>query len=182
MDLTDAEVDAASAGDQAAIGRVYEVLAPRVRRYLWGRGTEDPEGLTNEVFVTVLQRLPRIEGGQQGLVRFVFSVAHARYVDEVRRRTRQPAHVPYDGDRDQRVTNAAETTALEAVGLDGALRLLARLGDDQRDVVAMRVLGDLSLETTAEVMGRTVGAVKQLQRRGLLQLRTMIEEGVTPHA
>jgi RNA polymerase sigma-70 factor (ECF subfamily) len=44
-------------------------------------------------------------------------------------------------------------------------------------VVALRVLGDLSLEQTAAVVGKSTGAVKQLQRRGLLALRTLVESG-----
>jgi len=182
MELTDADVEAASGGDSRALTKVYESLAPRVRRYLWARGAEDAEGLTNEVFVTVLQRLPRIHGGEQGLVRFVFSVAHARYVDEVRCRVRRPLQLPYETEHDDRVAPAAEVTALEAAGLEGALRMLARLSEDQRAVVAMRVLGDLSLENTAQAMGRSVGAVKQLQRRGLLALRELVEEGENPRA
>jgi RNA polymerase sigma factor (sigma-70 family) len=181
MELTDADVDEAGAGDPHALTRVYEALAPRVQRYLWGRGAEDPEGLTHEVFVTVLRRIGTVEGGVEGLRRFVFSVAHARYVDEMRLRIRRPVHVPYDGADDRRTTVGAEAAALERLGADEALGLVSRLKDDQREVVAMRVLGELSLEQTAEVMGRSVGAVKQLQRRGLLALRSMIEEGGSHH-
>lgn len=176
MDLTDADVEDAGAGDTDALSRIYEALSPRVRKYLWARGAEDPEGLTQEVFVTVLRRVATIQGGAAGLSGFVFSVAHARYVDEVRRRARRPRHVPYDGADDTRVTAAAEASALERLGADEALELVSRLKDDQREVVAMRVLGELSLEQTAAAMGRSVGAVKQLQRRGLLALRAMIEE------
>jgi RNA polymerase sigma-70 factor (ECF subfamily) len=48
-------------------------------------------------------------------------------------------------------------------------------------VVALRTVAGLSLEETADVLGRSVGAIKQLQRRGLLGLRALAEErGVTP--
>ena len=39
----------------------------------------------------------------------------------------------------------------------------------------LRVLADLSLEETAGVLGKSVGSVKQLQRRGLLRLRQILE-------
>ena len=60
--------------------------------------------------------------------------------------------------------------------------LMAGLDADQRTVVALRVVGQLTLEETAEVIGKSVGAVKQLQRRGLLALRERVEsrKGVTP--
>jgi RNA polymerase sigma-70 factor (ECF subfamily) len=55
--------------------------------------------------------------------------------------------------------------------------LLAKLGDEQKTVILLRILGDLSLEETARVVGKSVGAVKQLQRRGLLALREHAEAG-----
>lgn len=176
MELTEAEVEAAVRGDPAAREHLYRTLAPRVQRYLWARGAEDPEASTNDVFLSVFGRLDRLEGGSAGLTRFVFSVAHARYVDEVRRRTRRPVHVPYDGGEDERVSPAAESGALESLGTTGVYHLLSRLGADQRDVVAMRVIAGLSLEETAAAIGRSVGSVKQLQRRGLLALRQMLGE------
>jgi RNA polymerase sigma-70 factor (ECF subfamily) len=147
-----------------------------VQAFLLAHGAEDPEDLTNEVFLHVLPRLDRLHGGVAGLRTFVFSVAHARSVDEVRRRARRPRQAPYDADRDARVTVSAEQVALE----DRAAYLrevLGRLNEGQRSVVTLRVLADLSVEETARVLGRTPGAVKQLQRRGLLALREILEGG-----
>ena len=47
----------------------------------------------------------------------------------------------------------------------------AQLAPDQRDVVLLRILGDLTVEQVAEMLGKTPGAVKQLQRRGLEAIR-----------
>jgi len=47
-------------------------------------------------------------------------------------------------------------------------------------VLSLRVVADLDLEQTAAVMERSVGSVKQLQRRALLALRALLEpSGVT---
>ena len=54
-------------------------------------------------------------------------------------------------------------------------QLLEELGEEQRAVIMLRVLADLSLEQTAGVLGKSVGSVKQLQRRGLLRLRELLE-------
>lgn len=181
VELTESEVAAAVSGDAAALEKVYRALAPRVQRYLWARGADDPEGTTNEVFLSVFGRLDRLEGGWAGLVRFVFSVAHARYVDDVRRRARRPVQVAYQRERDDRVSPGAETTVMEDLGAARVRALLAQLGEDQRDVVAMRVITGLTLEETASAMGRSVGAVKQLQRRGLLALRELIADRGEDH-
>ena len=93
--LTDDLVSAAVAGDVDALGVVYRLLSPKVLGYLKAHGAEDPEGLTNEVFLHVLRRLGGLVGGSAGLRTFVFSVAHARLVDDVRRRSRRPAEARF---------------------------------------------------------------------------------------
>jgi RNA polymerase sigma-70 factor (ECF subfamily) len=175
--MTDDVVVAATSGDADALGTVYSVLSPKVLGYLTAHGAEDPEGLTNEVFLHVLRRLGGLVGGAAGLRTFVFSVAHARLVDDVRRRARRPAEHPYRPELDDRREESAESAAL--TGADGhhLREMLTRLNDDQRSVISLRILGDLTIEQTAEILGKSPGAIKQLQRRGLLTLRSMMDRG-----
>ncbi len=173
--LDESVVDAAADGSAEAVEAVYRSLAPRVLGYLRARGVEDPEGVTNEVFLAVIPRLPEVRGGATGLRTLVFSVAHARVVDEHRRRARRPALAPYEPELDSRAEESAESVALVRVATDRATALLEELGDDQRTVVMLRVLAGLSLEETANVLDRSVGSVKQLQRRGLLRLRELLK-------
>jgi len=179
--LSESEVASAIAGEPEGLRRVYDVLAPRLVSYLRARGSEDPEGLTQDVFVSLLPRLCRLHGGVEGLRTLAFSLAHARLVDEIRRRAKRPATQRFEASFDPRSTASAEEDALGNV--DGAqlYALLSELSADQRTVVALRVVGQLSLEETAEVVGKSIGAVKQLQRRGLLALRAAVQarEGVT---
>lgn len=62
------------------------------------------------------------------------------------------------------------------------MKLLANLTEDQRSVIALRVIADLSLEATAAIVGKRVGAVKALQKRGLESLRRQLGEGRFPSA
>lgn len=174
MDLTDDVVLRAAAGDQVAFAAVYDTLSPSVLGYLRARGVEDPEGLTSEVFLGVYPRLAQLRGGAEGLRTLVFSVAHARAVDDVRRRARRPRSAPYEPEHDVRTSESAEQHAVRSLEASRAVALMACLGDDQRTVVQLRVVAELSLEQTAAVTGRTVASVKQLQRRGLLRLRELM--------
>ncbi len=56
---------------------------------------------------------------------------------------------------------------LDRLGKEWVRSVLDRLAPDQRDVLLLRVLGDLTVEQVAETLGKSVGAVKQLQRRGV---------------
>jgi RNA polymerase sigma-70 factor (ECF subfamily) len=50
-----------------------------------------------------------------------------------------------------------------------------KLTEIQRDVLVLRIIGRLTLEETASVVGKRVGAVKAAQRRGLLALREHLD-------
>jgi RNA polymerase sigma-70 factor (ECF subfamily) len=72
-----------------------------------------------------------------------------------------------------------EGTVVATLGEERVRGLCERLSDDQRDVLLMRLLGRLTIDEVAAVMGRTPGAVKALQRRGFLAISRLIErEGV----
>ena len=66
---------------------------------------------------------------------------------------------------------SAEDDALRALGNARVEAILALLPADQREVLYLRVIADLSIEHVAQVIGRSQGAVKQLQRRALIALR-----------
>ena len=173
-------LEAARLGQPWALRVVFEVLAPKVQAYLRSRGAAEPEDLTSEVFLTVLPKLPTLTGGAAGLRTFAFSVAHARLVDDLRKQSRRGPAAEYDPLEDPRTVPSSETAALESLGTERVRRLLDTLTGQQRDVLTLRVLGDLTVDQVAEALGTSAGAVKQLQRRALLSLRQVLEaEGVT---
>ena len=67
--------------------------------------------------------------------------------------------------------DAAAEQALARISADQVHRVLAALSPDQRAVLLLRVLGDLSVDEVARALGKRSGAVKALQRRGLAAVR-----------
>ena len=178
--ITDEVLAAAQIGDAVAFRTIYEDLSPVVLGYLTAKGVSDPEAVTSDVFLAVLPRLHDLTGGVAGLRTFVMSVAHARMVDDARRRQRRPPTYEYDPAADPRVAASAEQEAFDSIAEAGVVELLRELPPDQRDVLALRVVADLSIDAVAEIIGRSPGAVKQLQRRALLGLRRLVaDRGVT---
>lgn len=174
---SDDDVLAAAAGDPDGLRAIWEGLAPRVLGYLRAKGVADAEAVTSDVFLALLPKLPAVTGGADGVRRLAFSIAHARMVDEHRSRARTPTFVSYDPVEDRRTSNSAEDDAEQSLAADRVRAILARLPEDQREVVTLRVVADLSIEQVAEIIGRSPGAVKQLQRRGLLAVRKAVTEG-----
>jgi RNA polymerase sigma factor (sigma-70 family) len=175
--ITDAVVHAAGLGDHRAFAVIYDDLAGAVCGYLRAKGVADPEAVTSDVFLGVLPRLGQVVGGAVGLRKLVFSIAHARMVDDHRGRARRPAEVDYVPATDRREVRSAEDEAHVGLGTEWVLATLGVLPHDQREVLLLRLVADLTLEQVAEIIGRSTGAVKQLQRRGLRAIRLVLEEG-----
>jgi RNA polymerase sigma factor (sigma-70 family) len=176
--LTEQHTTAAAAADAGSclFAEAYTELSPAVLGYFRARGVDDPEAVTQDVFMALYPRMSTITGGDKGLRTLVFSIAHARSVDFHRKRSRTPDTVEHDPAADPRVTESAEEQAM-ARGVGGhALALLEGLSDDQREVLTLRVVADMSLEDTAAITGKTVGAVKQLQHRALTGLRNRLSK------
>jgi RNA polymerase sigma-70 factor (ECF subfamily) len=153
-----------------AFEAIYGELSPRVASYLRMSSVTDVEGMTNEVFLQVHRGLPRFTGDWPAFRSWVFTIAHHRMVDETRRSLRRVHEVPLD-DLLEDLGGDVEAEALDALS-DAWLRsLLDQLTEDQRAVLLLRIAADLPLERVAQIVGKSVGAVKALQHRALANLR-----------
>ncbi len=171
----------AQRGESWALTEVWHRYSPAVMAYLRGRRVADAEDLTSEVFLQVFRRINRFRGDEADLRTFVFSVAHARYVDEVRRIARRGVDAEFVAEtHDRRSAPAPRQTRRAALATERVRMLIEALSPDQRDVLLLRIVADLSLEQTAEVLGKSVGAVKSLQHRGLAALRPIVGSAVSP--
>jgi RNA polymerase sigma-70 factor (ECF subfamily) len=164
---------AARAGAEWAWARIYAALAPSVAGYLRANGAAEPDDLVGEVFLQVVRGLPRFEGGERDFRAWVLTIAHRRLVDDLRRRGRRPVS-PAPDDVVERAAGAGGDVRDEAVAAieEGAVRAaIDGLPDDQRAVLLLRILGDLTIEEIARALGKRPGAVKALQRRALKRMR-----------
>jgi RNA polymerase sigma-70 factor (ECF subfamily) len=173
----------ARAGIPSAFEAIYRDLAPAVLGYLRGQGAAEPEDLTSEVFVGIVRSLERFAGDEGAFRAWVFAIAHRRLVDERRRLSRRREDPTDPAEMSGLVSGTlvadAEAEALETLET-GVGRALKALSPDQRAVVLLRILADLSVADVASIVGKSQGAVKTLQRRALRALvREMEREGVS---
>lgn len=150
-----------------SLEQVYRSLAPAVLGYFRSHGASEPEDLVGDVFVGVARGLHRFRGDDDDLRRWVFTIAHGRLVDDVRRRIARPQSPTAD---------PPELPAPDGPGsldpdLVEALRELTPL---QREVVVLRFVADLPLAAVARIVRRRIGAVKGLQSRALAQLASRL--------
>lgn len=152
---------------------VYRALAPAVLGYFRAHRMDDPEALTGDVFVGVTQGLGRFRGDDRALRRWVFTLAHHRRVDAIRRSVRDPT---------ARDVTPPATAVDDPEAFDPELvQALDRLTADQREVVVLRFVADLPIETVARLTGRSKGAVKMLQSRALDALHRDLGDRSSDH-
>ena len=140
--------------------RVYAYVARRVR------DRDEAEDVTSEVFREAMACLPRFEWRGRPFVAWLLGIAAHVLSDRWGRISREHEIAPDD---------------VEEVGIEDAIerrailyQLVEALPDDQRLVVVMRFVGQKSLREIAISLGRTEGAIKQLQLRALQNLRQRI--------
>lgn len=171
---------AAQTGSAWAFEALWGDLGPLVTGYLRVNGADDPEDLASETFIGVFTGIERFEGTESSFRSWVLTIAHRRLLDERRKRSRRPPTSPLPPSSHQSVVGGdAEDEALDALAGHDVAAMLEGLTPEQREVLTLRILADLTVEQVAQVMGKRAGAVKALQRRGLRQLReSFSDEGV----
>jgi RNA polymerase sigma factor (sigma-70 family) len=173
-------LEAAREGNEAAWQDLYNSLAPAILGYLRANGAPDPEDVLGEVFLQVARDIARFDGEEPGFRSWVFTIAHHRLIDARRHSARRPVELSPEPPEPGGHADDAADEALAKIGTDEVQRVLSVLSEDQRAVLLLRVIGDLSIEDVAKAVGKRPGAVKALQRRGLAAVkRELIRKGVT---
>ena len=153
----------------------FELVYAFVARRLRERGaTED---VTAEVFHKALKNLPRYRWTGAPFAVWLFRIASNLIADRARRETRSGAssEVDLESSADNPQTNLqAEIEQSERQAI--VFRLVSELGEDQQRVIVMRFAEDRSIAEIARELGRTEGAIKQLQFRAMHNLRQMLEQ------
>ena len=167
-------------GSPPASQWLYESLAGRVAGYLRLHGAREPDDLTSEVFLRVFDHLRDFVGEEAGFRSWVFTIAHRLLIDEHRQRARRPQTVELsDPVAEEAAGGNVESDALHAIEDRHITEVLADLAPDQREVLTLRVVGDLTVDQVAEVLGKSRGAVKSLQHRGVAALRRRLQEATS---
>jgi RNA polymerase sigma-70 factor, ECF subfamily len=161
-------VIAAAQKDPSRFAELYEGNFERVYAYIVRRvrDRDEAEDLTSDVFHHALANLPRFEWRGIPFAAWLFRIAANAIVDRAKRAARQQ-DLPEVEERPQVTPEDAEHRAR-------LFRLVDRLPGDQRRVIVMRFGEQRPIRDIALALGRSEGAVKQLQFRALQTLRARL--------
>jgi RNA polymerase sigma-70 factor (ECF subfamily) len=163
-------------GDERAVaqcmdefGNLVWALARRL-----SRTRADAEDAVQEIFTDLWRSAGRFDPEQGSEKVFVTTIARRRLIDRLRRSARQPGGEPVES---LDVVGWAEpgTRAEVCVEAERAARAVARLRPEQQKVLELGILGGLTHSEIAAATGLPLGTVKTNMRRGLIQVREMMD-------
>lgn len=173
---------AARDGDEQALTELYRALYPRMHRYAGSVEPSEAEDVASDAWLDVARGLARFEGDERAFRAWAFTIARRRLLDLRRRRSRGRA-VPTDPGTliEAGPTGDAEEEAFASLGTSWAVTLIASsLSAEQAEILFLRVIGDLSVDEVARIVGKRPGNVRVIQHRALRRLaRVLQREGVT---
>ena len=178
--LTAGDLVGARRREPAAVTRVYAAYAPGLFRFFLAAVGDRPtaEDLTGDVFRSAIEGLPGFRGSVEALGGWLFRIAHHDLADSWRRQARSPSITPLDDTLDEAALAAGaddpEELAIQHIEGDRVLAALRQLSSDQREVLLLRMAAGLTGPEVAAIVGKTTGAVKALQHRGVASLARIL--------
>ncbi len=165
-------------GDRAAISEIYQRHVERIYRYVRYRVGDEvlAEDITADVFVKALESLGQYDDRGVPLIAWLYRIAGARIIDHWRMlRRRQTTPLEQEG-QEQELAADSETSDIDIFDRQALLKAVRELTDDQQSVIVLRFFQGMTTIEVAEVLGKTEGAVKALQRRALEALARRLRE------
>ena len=173
-------VELARGGDTEAFGLLYDHYQPSVYRFLYyrTRSVTLAEDLTSETFFRALRNISTFRWQGRDLGAWLMTIARNLTTDHYKAGRTRLEMTTEDMTLHDDATDGPEDAVLEGITHEILLAALAELPGEQRECIIMRFLQGLSIAETALALGRSEGAVKQLQLRGVRNLAKLMPEGM----
>lgn len=157
--------------DPEALAAAHDTYYPAIFRYIAYKvgNQETAEDLTSEVFVRLLDAVRDRHAPQNTLRGWLYSVASHIVADYHRKHYRGGQEVALYEGLESDIKSPAEL-AVRKQTLEALHAALGELTDDQQDVIALRFGYEMAIKEVAETIGKSEGAVKQLQARAVAAL------------
>lgn len=170
-----AVLDAARAGERDAFAEMWRTHQHHLLRYLRAKRVAHPEDIASQVWIDVAGSIDRFDGDGADFRAWLFTIAHRRSVDEVRKAIRRPEVLDDRAGIDRPMPNTDDEHGAFGA-LERAMDLVQELPPDMAEAVMLRIVYDMDMPRVADVMQRTEGNIRVLVHRGLKKLKLHVEQ------
>jgi RNA polymerase sigma-70 factor, ECF subfamily len=169
-------IQEAQMGSGEAFAALYREYVQQIHRYIYYRTRDEQlaEDLTADVFTKAIEGLSRYVDKGNPLISWLYRIAHARVVDHYRRQDRRPTATNVE-DANLSVTPDMDADLVKQHVSRALLKAIQSLTVDQQQVIILRFIEGLSIEATANQLGKKGNAIKALQFRAVRSLASFLE-------
>ena len=173
-------VELARSGDKDAFGMLYDHYHVSVYRFVYYRvgSVQLAEDLTGETFFRALRSMNGFRWQGRDFGAWLMTIARNLTTDHFKSGRSRLEQTTEDMSTLDTETEGPESSVLAHLTNEALLRALRELPQDQQDCLVMRFLQGMSIAETADVLGRSAGAVKQLQLRAVRNLAALLPDGM----
>jgi RNA polymerase sigma-70 factor (ECF subfamily) len=170
--MTSSVLQRIASGDTAAVRECidqYGALIWSLARRL-SRTPSDAEDATQDIFLDIWRSAGRYDESQGSDKVFIAMIARRRLIDRLRKATAEPPMDPEEALESVAWASPGDAPEI-SVEADQAMRALAELRPEQRQVLELGLLQGLSQSEIAVRLKLPLGTVKSFMRRGLIKVR-----------
>jgi len=156
---------------ETRLSDLYEEYYDKIARYVYVHidNKEEAEDIAGEVFLKALQSLESYREQGVPMQGWLFRIAHNLTVDYLRKMNKRRT-VPIDSVVLQGNDNPANT-AEKNIEFERVSEAMQELTTEQREVINLRFFGGLTSKEVGGVLGKSDGAVREMQRAAIEKLR-----------
>lgn len=157
--------------DQDAFGELYDRHVVRVYRHIYymvGNAAE-AEDLTAQTFLRAWEAIGRYQVRGAPFVSWLLRIAHNMGVSYLR--SKRESSELHDGIVDHKMQRDPESAYEQTADEELVREAILKLREEQRQVIVLRFIEDLDYREVAEIIGKSVAAIRVIQHRALNSLR-----------
>lgn len=168
------------APNSETLSELFELHYDRIVRYIAARvATRDlAEDLASDVFVRAVENYGSFQERGLPVQAWLFRIAHNLVVDHYRRASKRKS-IPIDDAMEFSGPSDPHGEVEMKLSMERVNKVMEQLNPGQQEVIALRFIGGLSAEEAGDIMGRTPGAIRELQRTALKALRGHLGSDIT---
>jgi RNA polymerase sigma-70 factor (ECF subfamily) len=161
--------------DQEAFGELYDRHVVRVYRHIYYMvgNAADAEDLTAQTFLRAWEAIARYQVRGAPFVSWLLRIAHNLGVSHLR--SKRDSSELHDGIVDTKERRDPEWSYQQTAEEELVREAILRLRDEQRQVIILRFIEDLDYTEVADIIGKSVAAIRVIQHRALNSLRKQMK-------
>jgi RNA polymerase sigma-70 factor (ECF subfamily) len=162
--------------DEEAFSELYDRHVVRVYRHIYymvGNPAE-AEDLTSQTFLRAWEAIPRYQVRGAPFVSWLLRIAHNLGVSHLR--SKKESSQLHDGIVDDKMRIDPESSYMQTADEELVREAILHLREEQRQVIILRFIEDLEYKEVAEIIGKSVAAIRVIQHRALNSLRKQMKQ------